>query len=82
MQAPQLTDLEQAKRDLYQTRMAMIAQSRLALGLLEEKTQQQMAALEVEVTARLHAEHAKGDGAEVVELRRDGPVPVDESTAA
>ena len=83
-QQANLTDLERAQRDLYGTRMAMIQQSRLALQLLEEKTVQQAQALEASIAARLQAEAAaaaKPDGAEVVELRREGPVAAVEERA-
>lgn len=85
MQPTNLTPIESTKRELYNTRLAMIQQSRLALHLLEEKTVRQATELDAAIAARLQAEAAAVppvDGAEIVELRRGGPVPADETASA
>lgn len=70
----QLTESEQLTLELCATRRALIAANRATLALMERENDAQEKSLREAIEARASA---PASGAEVVELRQGGPVPVE-----
>jgi len=74
-QPPDLTELEQTKLALFQARRATFAAQKIAIQLAERVNEEEDAALQQGIRARLDAAQKEAvSNVELAELRKDGQV--------